>query len=75
MNLETGYMEQLKDMLASLDDYDFSNYLPELVPEEKKYAPLYTVAARSLSTRNCYRKKDWPPRPLLRTCWTRSIRA
>ena len=40
-DLETGYMEQLKDMLASLDDYDFSNYLPELVPEEKKYAPLY----------------------------------
>lgn len=40
-DLETGYMEQLKDNFASLADYDFSIYLPDLVPADKKYATLY----------------------------------
>ncbi|MDR2588528.1 MAG: extracellular solute-binding protein [Spirochaetales bacterium] len=39
LNLETSYMEAVKDILADLSDFDTSEFLPELVPEHKKYLP------------------------------------
>jgi iron(III) transport system substrate-binding protein len=39
LNLETGYMEGLQDILADLSGYDLSGFLPELVPASKKFLP------------------------------------
>ena len=39
LNLETGYMEGLQDILADLSTYDLSEYLPELVPSSKRFLP------------------------------------
>jgi len=39
LELETTYMEKYSDYLAVLDNFDFSVYLDELVPDSYKYAP------------------------------------
>ena len=39
LNLETGYMEGLQDILADLSAYDLSEFLPELVPASKRFLP------------------------------------
>ncbi|MCL2804763.1 MAG: extracellular solute-binding protein [Treponema sp.] len=39
LNLETGYLEGLQDILADLSSYDLSEFLPELVPESKRFLP------------------------------------
>jgi iron(III) transport system substrate-binding protein len=39
LNLETGYLEGLQDVMADLSSYNLSEYLPELVPASKKYLP------------------------------------
>ena len=39
LNLETGYLESVKDMLADLSSFDTSDFLPELVPSHYKYLP------------------------------------
>jgi iron(III) transport system substrate-binding protein len=39
LNLETGYLEGLQDILADLSSYDLSEFLPELVPPSKKFLP------------------------------------
>jgi iron(III) transport system substrate-binding protein len=39
LNLETAYLEGLKDVLADLSDFDLSDFLPELVPEDRRYLP------------------------------------
>jgi iron(III) transport system substrate-binding protein len=39
LNLETGYLEGLQDILADLSSYDLSEFLPELVPSSKKFLP------------------------------------
>jgi iron(III) transport system substrate-binding protein len=39
LNLETGYLEGLQDILADLSAYDLSEFLPELVPPSKRYLP------------------------------------
>ncbi|MDR0555067.1 MAG: extracellular solute-binding protein [Treponema sp.] len=39
LNLETGYMESIQDMMADLSAFDTSPFLPELVPASKKYLP------------------------------------
>jgi iron(III) transport system substrate-binding protein len=39
LNLETGYLESLKDVLADLSSYDYSDFLDELVPAHHKYLP------------------------------------
>jgi iron(III) transport system substrate-binding protein len=39
LNLETGYLEGLQDILADLSSYDLSEFLPELVPPSRKYLP------------------------------------
>jgi iron(III) transport system substrate-binding protein len=39
LNLETAYLEGLKDMLADLSEFDLSEFLPELVPEDRRYLP------------------------------------
>lgn len=44
LELESSYMEMLKDNFASLEDYDFSEYLEDLVPSHKKYAPWYRIS-------------------------------
>jgi len=39
LNLETGYLEGLQDILADLSSYNLSEFLPELVPASKKFLP------------------------------------
>ena len=39
LNLETGYLEGLQDILADLSSFNLSEFLPELVPASKKYLP------------------------------------
>ena len=39
LNLETGYLEGLQDILSDLSSYDLSPFLPELVPASKSYLP------------------------------------
>jgi len=39
LNLETGYLEGLQDILADLSTYDLSEFLPELVPASKRFLP------------------------------------
>lgn len=39
MELETTYLEKCKDSLATLDNVDFSVFVDEFVPAEKKYTP------------------------------------
>ena len=39
LNLETGYLEGLQDILADLSSYNLSGFLPELVPASKKFLP------------------------------------
>jgi iron(III) transport system substrate-binding protein len=39
LNLETGYLEGLQDILADLSPFDISEFLPELVPASKRFLP------------------------------------
>jgi iron(III) transport system substrate-binding protein len=39
VNLETGYLEGVKDVLADLSSYDTSVFLPELIPAHHRYLP------------------------------------
>ncbi|MCL2126905.1 MAG: extracellular solute-binding protein [Treponema sp.] len=39
LNLETGYLEGLQDVLADLSSFDLSEFLPELVPPSKRFLP------------------------------------
>ena len=39
LNLETGYLEGLQDIMADLSGYKISEFLPELVPGSKRFLP------------------------------------
>ena len=39
LNLETGYLEGLQDIMADLSAYNLSEFLPELVPASKRFLP------------------------------------
>jgi iron(III) transport system substrate-binding protein len=39
LNLETAYLEGVKDALADLSSYDASAFLPELIPDHHRYLP------------------------------------
>ena len=39
LNLETGYLEGLQDILADLSGFNLSEFLPELVPASKRFLP------------------------------------
>jgi iron(III) transport system substrate-binding protein len=39
LNLETGHLESLKDVLADLSSYDASDFLDDLVPADRTYLP------------------------------------
>jgi iron(III) transport system substrate-binding protein len=39
LNLETGHLESVKDLLADLSSYDDSEFLDDLVPAHHKYLP------------------------------------
>jgi len=39
LNLETGYLEGLQDIFADLSSFDISEFLPELVPDSKRFLP------------------------------------
>lgn len=39
LNLETGYLEGLHDILADLSSFDISEFLPEMVPASKRFLP------------------------------------
>ena len=45
MELESGYLESLKDMLADLSAYDTSRYMPELVDKDHKYLVFERVSS------------------------------
>ena len=39
LNLETGYLEGLQDIMGDLSSYNISEFLPELVPPSKRFLP------------------------------------
>lgn len=39
LEMETTYLKKFDDSLAALDDFDFSPFVDELVPADKKYVP------------------------------------
>jgi len=39
LNLETGYLEGLQNIMADLSSYDLSPFLPEMVPQSKRFIP------------------------------------
>ena len=39
LNLETGYLEGLQDILTDLSSFDLSEFLPEMVPASKRFLP------------------------------------
>jgi len=39
LNLETGYLEGLQDIMADLSGYDISEFLPEMIPASKRFLP------------------------------------
>jgi iron(III) transport system substrate-binding protein len=39
LNLETGHLESIQDLLADISSYDVSGFLDELVPTHHKYLP------------------------------------
>jgi len=39
LNLETGYLEGLQDIMADLSSYDLSAFLPEMIPPSKRFLP------------------------------------
>lgn len=39
LNLETGYLEGLQDILADLSSFDISAFLPEMIPSSKRFLP------------------------------------
>jgi iron(III) transport system substrate-binding protein len=39
LNLETAYLEGLTEVLADLSSFDYSEFLPELVPAHHRYLP------------------------------------
>ena len=39
LNLETGYMEGLQDILEDLSGYNISEFLPDMVPPSKRFLP------------------------------------
>ncbi|MDR3139858.1 MAG: extracellular solute-binding protein [Treponema sp.] len=39
LNLETAYLEGVRDVLADLSSYDTGEFLPELIPGHRRYLP------------------------------------
>ena len=39
LNLETGYLEGLQDILADLSIFDISEFIPEMIPASKRFLP------------------------------------
>ena len=39
LNLETGYLEGLQDIMADLSGYNISAFLPEMIPASKRFLP------------------------------------
>ena len=39
LNLETGYLEGLQDIMADLSSYNLSAFLPEMIPPSKRFLP------------------------------------
>jgi iron(III) transport system substrate-binding protein len=39
LNLETGYLEGLQDILADLSSYNLSEFLPDLIPASRRFLP------------------------------------
>ena len=39
LNLETGYLEGLQDILADLSGFNLSEFLPDLIPPSKRFLP------------------------------------
>ncbi|MCL1836183.1 MAG: extracellular solute-binding protein [Treponema sp.] len=39
LNLETGYLEGLQDIMADLSGYNISEFLPEMIPASKRFLP------------------------------------
>ncbi|MCL1814663.1 MAG: extracellular solute-binding protein [Treponema sp.] len=39
LNLETGYLEGLQDIMADLSGYNLSEFLPEMIPASKRFLP------------------------------------
>ena len=84
---EYGYLKKCEPYLAELTDFDFSSFLPELVPESRKFTPCRNwcrkvaslrrslkMAGASSSTRRYLRKRICPRQRPIRICSTRLSR-
>ena len=58
--LETAYLEKLGDQLAVLENVDFSVYLPELVPESRRYVPLIRTSGAVIVNKKLLAEKNLP---------------
>lgn len=58
--LETTYVEKCKDSLAVLDDVDFSPYVDDLVPADKKYVPELMLSGSTIINKELLNEKGVP---------------
>lgn len=58
--LETTYIEKCKDSLAVLDDVDFSPYVDDLVPADKKYVPELMLSGSTIINKELLDEKGVP---------------
>ncbi|MDE6727660.1 MAG: extracellular solute-binding protein [Oscillospiraceae bacterium] len=57
MELETSYLVKCKDSLAALDSVDFSGFIEEFVPADKKYSPWLMNSAGIIINRKVLEEK------------------
>lgn len=55
--MEKTYADELKDNFYTLDDYDFSKYIDELVPTDKKYATSIRYSAAIILNEKVLKEK------------------
>ncbi len=60
IGLESSYLEQLKDILVDLSNYDMSHYMPNLISDSKKYASWELYSGAILLNEKLLEEKGLP---------------
>ena len=60
MELENSYLEKISDSLAVLKDVDFSIYEDGLVPESRRYVPMYKSGGAVIVNKKMLDEKNLP---------------
>ena len=60
MELENSYLEKISDSLAVLKDVDFSVYEDGLVPESRRYVPMYKSGGAVIVNKKMLDEKNLP---------------